>query len=63
MDKSGNVVITGTRIDIKSDGPTDIKGKPIDLNASDGGAAAAPSPKGDGAIIADVDAQFGSTEG
>lgn len=58
MDKAGNVAITGTSINITSTGPVAINGKPVDINAGGGGAAVTPSPKGGGAIIADVDAQF-----
>jgi type VI secretion system secreted protein VgrG len=58
MDKSGNVAITGKSINITSDGPIQVNGKTIDLNSSGGAAAVTPSPKGGGAIIADVDAQF-----
>ncbi|MYM89293.1 type VI secretion system tip protein VgrG [Rugamonas sp. FT82W] len=60
MDKSGNVAITGKSINITADGPVQVNGKPIDLNSSGGAAAVTPSPKGGGAIIADVDAQFPS---
>jgi type VI secretion system secreted protein VgrG len=60
MDKSGNVAITGTSINITSDGPVEVNGKSIDLNSAGGGAAVTPTPKGGGAIIADVDAQFSS---
>lgn len=60
MDKSGNVAITGTSINITADGPVQINGKSVDLNPSGGGPAVTPSPKGAGAIIADVDAQFSS---
>jgi len=60
MDKSGNVAITGKNINITSDGPVQVNGKTIDLNSSGGAAAVTPTPKGGGAIIADVDAQFPS---
>lgn len=60
MDKAGNVAITGTSINITSDGPVEINGKTVDLNPAGGAAAVVPSPKGGGAIIADVDAQFTS---
>lgn len=62
MDKSGNVAITGKSINITSDGPVQVNGKTIDLNSSGGAAAVTPSPKGGGAIIADVDAQFPSNQ-
>lgn len=62
MDKSGNVAITGKCINITSDGPVQVNGKTIDLNSSGGAAAVVPSPKGGGAIIADVDAQFPSNQ-
>jgi type VI secretion system secreted protein VgrG len=58
MDKSGNVAITGTAINISADGPVQVNGKAIDLNSAGGGPAVVPEPKGGGAIIADVDAQF-----
>lgn len=58
MDKAGNVAITGENINITSKGPLQINGKKIDLNPAGGGAAVEPKPKGGGAIIADVDAQF-----
>lgn len=60
MDKSGNVAITGTSINISSEGPVQVNGKSIDLNSAGGGPAVTPTPKGGGAIIADVDAQFSS---
>ncbi len=61
MDKSGNVAITGKSINITSDGgPIQVNGKTIDLNSEGGAAAVTPSPKGGGAIIADVNAQFPS---
>lgn len=60
MDKSGNVAITGAAINITADGPVQVNGKAIDLNSAGGGAAVTPTPKGGGAIIADVDAQFSS---
>ena len=60
MDKSGNVAVTGTSINITSTGPVQVNGKAIDLNPSGGGPAVTPTPKGGGAIIADVDAQFSS---
>ena len=62
MDKSGNVAITGKSINITSDGPVQVNGKTIDLNSKGGAAAVTPSPKGGGAIIADVDAQFPSNQ-
>ncbi|WP_243491370.1 type VI secretion system Vgr family protein [Massilia violaceinigra] len=58
MDKKGNVAITGANINITSSGPLQINGKKVDLNPGGGGAAVKPKPKGGGAIIADVDAQF-----
>lgn len=63
MDKSGNVAITGKSINITSDGPVQVNGTTIDLNSSGGAAAVTPSPKGGGAIIADVNAQFPSNPG
>lgn len=63
MDKSGNVAITGKNINITADGPIQVNGKTIDLNSSGGAAAVTPSPKGGGAIIADVNAQFPSKPG
>jgi len=60
MDKSGNVAVTGTSINITSTGPVEVNGKTIDLNSAGGGPAVTPAPKGGGAIIADVDAQFSS---
>jgi len=62
MDKSGNVAITGKSINITSDGPVQVNGKTIDLNSKGGAAAVTPSPKGGGAIVADVDAQFPSNQ-
>jgi type VI secretion system secreted protein VgrG len=62
MDKSGNVAITGKSINITSDGPVQVNGKTIDLNSEGGAAAVVPSPKGGGAIIADVDAEFPSNQ-
>ncbi len=58
MDKAGNVAITGKSINITSSGPVQVNGKPVDINPSGGGVAVVPAPKGGGAIIADVDAQF-----
>ena len=58
MDKAGNVAITGENINITSKGPLQVNGKKIDLNPDGGAAAVEPKPKGGGAIIADVDAQF-----
>jgi type VI secretion system secreted protein VgrG len=63
MDKSGNVAITGKSINITADGPLQVNGKTIDLNSEGGAAAVTPSPKGGGAIIADVNAQFPTTPG
>jgi len=60
MDKAGNVAVTGTSINITSTGPVQVNGKAIDLNPAGGGPAITPTPKGGGAIIADVDAQFSS---
>jgi type VI secretion system secreted protein VgrG len=62
MDKSGNVAITGTSVNITSTGPVQVNGKTIDLNPAGGGPAVTPTPKGGGAIIADVDAQFSSAK-
>lgn len=62
MDKSGNVAITAKNINITSDGPVQVNGKTIDLNSSGGAAAVTPSPKGGGAIIADVNAEFPSNQ-
>jgi type VI secretion system secreted protein VgrG len=62
MDKAGNVAITGTCINISADGPVQVNGKSVDLNPAGGGPAVTATPKGSGAIIADVNAQFGSDD-
>jgi len=62
MDQAGNVAITGKSINITSDGPVQINGKAINLNPDGGSPAVTPTPKGGGAIGADVDAQFGKSD-
>lgn len=62
MDKSGNVAITGKNINITASGPVQINGKTVDINSKGGAAAITPAPKGGGAIIADVDAQFNKSK-
>jgi hypothetical protein len=39
-----------------------VNGKSVDLNPAGGGPAVTATPKGSGAIIADVNAQFGSDD-
>ena len=62
MDKTGNVAITGENINITSNGPLQINGKPVDINPAEGGAATTPTPKGGAGIISDVNAQFGDSK-